>query len=225
MVETELPIYDQTDYGIKLIEEERRRIARDLHDGPAQALTNVSMRLDVIQRLLTTDPEMAMQEMIRTNSRIVAAVNDIRRLIYDLRPIAIDEVGLVPATEELARKFERDWHVAVEVRSAVEVTSDFAPAKQVALYRLIQEVLTNVKKHAEAHRVQIHFEKDLANIVISISDDGKGFDPTIIPAGHYGITGMKERAQFLNGNLEIHSTAGQGSLFVISVPVYKEDGA
>lgn len=221
MVEADLPIYDQTDYGIKLIEEERRRIARDLHDGPAQALTNISMRLDVIRRLLETDPEMALQEMTRTNSRVVAAVNDIRRLIYDLRPIAIDEIGLVPATIELCRKFERDWHIAVEVHADDDVTSDFAPAKQVALYRLLQEILNNVKKHADAKHVDIHFHRVDENIRITVVDDGKGFDPSTIPPGHFGIAGMRERITFLNGSLEIQSQFDEGSQFVILVPVYK----
>ena len=223
MVEADLPIYDQTDYGIKLIEEERRRIARDLHDGPAQALTNISMRLDVIRRLLTTDPEMAMQEMTRTNSRVVAAVNDIRRLIYDLRPIAIDEVGLISATTELCRRFEKDWHIAVTVQSAEDVKPDFAPAKQVALYRLLQELLNNVKKHAEAKQVRVAFARDGVKIQITVEDDGKGFDPTSIPAGHFGIAGMRERVDYLNGTLDIQSELGHGSLFVISVPVYKDE--
>lgn len=225
MVEADLPIYDQTDYGIKLIEEERRRIARDLHDGPAQALTNISMRLDVIRRLLTTDPEMAMQELVRTNSRVVAAVNDIRRLIYDLRPIAIDEVGLIPATTELCRRFEKDWHIAVDVDTADDVASDFAPAKQVALYRLLQELLNNVKKHAEAQSVRVDFRRDGAHITVSVTDDGKGFDPESIPAGHFGIAGMRERIDYLNGTLYIESVLGRGSTFVISIPVYKDEGA
>ena len=222
MVDAGLPTYDQTDYGIKLIEEERRRIARELHDGPAQALTNLSMRLDIIKRLLETDSDMAVKEIIRANSRIVTAVNDIRRLIYDLRPIAIDEVGLICAVQELCGKYERDWHIPVRVVTADNVSSDFSPAKQVALYRLVQELLNNIKKHADAREVTVSFVREGQNIHMTVEDDGKGFDPEVIPDGHFGIVGVKERIAYLHGSLDIQSQIGAGSRFAIVVPVYKD---
>ncbi|MCL6446493.1 MAG: sensor histidine kinase [Alicyclobacillus sp.] len=220
MVSPKLPVFDDTDAAIRLLEEERRRIARDLHDGPAQSLTNVSMRLDVISRLIQTNPEMALNEITRTNSRVVTAINDIRRLIYDLRPVAIDEIGLISATRELLRRSEQDWGIHFHMQVDPEVTDDFAPAKQVALYRLIQEVLHNVKKHAEASQVEIRMARQDRLLVISITDNGKGFDPNVIPHGHYGIVGMRERAQFLHGTLDIQSTIGEGSTFTITVPVF-----
>lgn len=215
----ELPISDPIDYGIKLIEEERRRIARDLHDGPAQDLTNVSMRLDVIQRLMQSDAEMALKELERTNSRIVAAINDIRRLIYDLRPVAIDEVGLVTATLELCRRCERDWQIAFEVNADESAVRDVVPARQIALYRLIQEVLQNVKKHARAHNVKLKIARSGKVVIIDVHDDGKGFNPSVIPDGHFGIIGMRERAAYLGGNVHIDSAPDRGTLFRISVPV------
>lgn len=219
MFSVELPISDPVDYGIKLIEEERRRIARDLHDGPAQDLTNVSMRLDVIQRLMQSDTEMALKELERTNSRIVAAINDIRRLIYDLRPVAIDEIGLVAATLELCRRCERDWQISFEVSADENAVKGVLPARQIALYRLIQEVLQNVKKHAHARKVRLKIERSGKTVVIDIQDDGKGFNPSVVPDGHFGIIGIRERAAYLGGSVHIESAPEKGALFRISVPV------
>ncbi|MCL6547343.1 MAG: sensor histidine kinase [Alicyclobacillus sp.] len=222
MVFAELPVFDETDAAIKLLEEERRRIARDLHDGPAQALTNISMRLDVIRRLFETNPELALEDLARTNSRVVAVINDIRRLIYDLRPVAIDEVGLLSATKEFLRRCESEWRIAFHLTVGPGVTTDIAPAKQVALYRLIQEILNNVHKHAAATEVTVQFERSGEELRIRIADNGKGFDPEAIPQGHFGILGMRERARFLHGRLEIDSQPGKGSRFTLFVPVYRE---
>jgi two-component system, NarL family, sensor histidine kinase DegS len=220
MITGDLPIYDHTDQGIRILEEERRRIARDLHDGPAQQLTNISMRLDVLKRMMKMNPDMAENEITKINSRIVATVNDIRRLIYDLRPIAIDEIGLIPAMQILCKKCQEDWGISVSVINEELLTEVLiAPAKQVSLYRLTQEILNNIKKHAQANHVTVTLSQTNDRFLITIQDDGKGFDPTHIPAGHYGLVGMKERAEYLGGALKITSVIGQGSTFFIQVIV------
>jgi two-component system, NarL family, sensor histidine kinase DegS len=218
----ELPVFDNTDVAIRLIEEERRRIARDLHDGPAQGLTNISMRLDVIPRLLQTNPEMAIAELGRLNSRVVSAINDIRRLIYDLRPVAIDEVGLLSATREMIAKFDRETNTSFDLEVAPDVTPGIAPAKQVAVYRVIQEILNNMMKHAQATLIQVSFEQMGEDMVITLRDNGVGFDPTSITPGHYGMIGMQERAAFLGGQLDIRSELGKGSEFVLRIPSHSE---
>lgn len=215
----DFPAFDPVDFGILLIEEERRRIARDLHDGPAQDLTNISMRLGVVERLITTDPELALSELDRTNSRIVAAINDIRRLIYDLRPVAIDEIGLASATMELCRRCERDWQIRFHIHIDESATTGLVPARQVVLYRLIQEVLNNVHRHAQADTVWIDMVRFGANLRIEIRDNGRGFRPDEVPRGHFGIVGMRERARYLGGDLEVESSPGAGSTFRVQVPL------
>lgn len=219
MANGDLPIYDHTDQGIRLIEEERRRFARELHDGPTQVLTNVSMRLELINQMIESNPSVAQRELFRSNKQIVAAISQIRRLLFDLRPVAVDEVGLVKATIEMARQFSRDNKLPVEVSGQTDLGHLLSPAKQVSLYRLIQEILNNIKKHAEASEVNITFDKGNESLLIGVQDNGKGFDPTQIPVGHYGIIGMKERADYLGGRLDIESVIGEGSLFKITVPV------
>lgn len=214
----ELPVQDVVDHGIKLIEEERRRIARDLHDGPAQTLTHISMRLDVIRQLMLTDMDMATEELARTNSRIVTAVNDIRRLIFDLRPIAIDEVGLLSACDELCHRFERDHHTSVTLYKENLYPLQLSPAKQVSLYRLFQEIMNNIHKHANATSVIVRIAQDSEHFSLEICDDGQGFDPDKVPEGHYGLLGIQERVTYIGGNLSIDAAIGQGSRFLIMVP-------
>lgn len=218
----ELPVFDEMDATIRLLEEERRRFARDLHDGPAQGLTNISMRLDIIPRLLQTNPEMAVAELNRVNSRVVSVINEIRRLIYDLRPVAIDEVGLLSATREMVDSFDRDTKTSFQLEIAADVICNIAPAKQVAIYRLIQEILNNMNKHAEATLISVAFTRAGEDMVITVQDNGKGFDPAVIPEGHYGMLGMRERAEFLGGRLEVNSAPGSGSQFIVFVPAYKD---
>lgn len=214
-----IPAFDPVDYGIKLIEEERRRIARDLHDGPAQDLTNISMRLSVVQRLMQSDPEMALTELERTNSRIVAAINDVRRLIYDLRPVAIDEIGLVSAAIQLCRRCERDWQIPFDMQTDSTADAGIVAARQIAAYRLLQEILQNVHKHAQATSVRVCIQREQEDIVIEVQDNGRGFDPNHISDGRFGIVGVKERSEYLGGHIHIDSSCGHGSVFRISIPV------
>jgi two-component system sensor histidine kinase DegS len=217
-----LPVHDQTDHGIRILEEERRRIARDLHDGPAQVLTNISMKLDILEVLIDMDPDMAKTQVKDLQKKVNAVTNEIRHLIYDLRPIAVDEVGLIEATKALCIQYEKNWHIPVLLSVPDDMVSEgIAPAKQVALYRLIQEILNNIKKHAKAKNIEVVFSYDNDNLTISIKDDGIGFNPTHIPPGRYGILGMKERATYLGGTLDIDSVLGEGSMFTIRVPVYQ----
>jgi two-component system sensor histidine kinase DegS len=217
----ELPVLDQTDQGIRMLEEERRRIARDLHDGPAQALTNISMRLSVVRSIITSNPERAATELDRINGRLIEAINEVRRLIYDLRPVAIDEVGLTSAIGELCAKCHNDWGIPVKLSIAKDVTNNIAPARQVAVYQLVKEILNNVAKHAQASEVTVGMRKAGVDLVVEVCDNGKGFDPNAIPPGHYGILGMRERARYLGGQLDIQSEIGHGSKFTIRVPVYQ----
>ncbi|QSO47653.1 sensor histidine kinase [Alicyclobacillus mengziensis] len=220
MTPGDLPIFDQTDHGIKLIEEERRRIARDLHDGPAQAITNVSMRLDIVRRLMDSQPNLAAEELDRLQQRVRGLVSEVRRLIYDLRPVAIDEVGVVQATVQLCERNQHDWEIPIRVEVSDNISLNIAPARQVAIYRMIQEILNNVHKHAEATEVVVSFEQLDQNLVVRVVDNGKGFHPDSIPEGHFGIAGLKERVAFLNGELTILSAPGTGSTFEIHLPVY-----
>lgn len=218
-----LPIFDQTDHAIRILEEERRRIARDLHDGPTQVLTNISMKLDILEMMIDSNPEMAKEQVSQLHKKVGSVVNEIRHLIYDLRPIAVDEVGLLEATKALCMQCEKNWDIPIDLNLQTGLDSHhITPAKQVALYRLIQEIINNIKKHAKARRITVSLSQLREELCVVIHDDGTGFDPSYIPPGHYGLIGMKERAVFLGGSLDINSVIGDGSTFTIRVPVYRK---
>lgn len=220
VVKPVLPVFDQVDHGIRILEEERRRIARDLHDGPAQVLTNISMKLEILNAMIDSKPEMAKSEVEHLHKKVGAVIREIRHLIYDLRPIAVDEVGLLEATKALCIQLQQNWNLPInlQVQSLVDSKS-IAPAKQVAIYRLVQEILNNMKKHAQAKTITLRIERENDQLQIIIYDDGIGFDPNYIPPGHYGLIGMKERALYLGGTLNIDSVIGKGSTFAIRVPI------
>ena len=199
---------------IRAQEEERRRLAREIHDGPAQLLNSVVLRINVCQKLVETDPARLQDELAQLKDLVRLSLQDVRKVIFDLRPMALDDLGLVPAL----RTFLKDF----QARTGIE--TDFAafgserrldPAFEVAIFRLVQEALTNVYRHAGASRVWVKVETaGGSQIKVGVRDDGSGFDPEQVRAaggGHFGLVGMRERTELLGGSMEIISAPGQGT--------------
>lgn len=200
---------------IKAQEEERRRLARDIHDGPAQLLNSVVLRINVCQKLFNTDPERLYEELNQLKDLVRLSLQDVRKIIFDLRPMALDDLGLVPAL----RAFLKDY----QARTGIE--TDFASfgnerrydsAWEVAIFRLVQEALSNVYKHAGATRVWVKIETAGGReIRASVKDDGAGFDPEkvmVTSAGaKFGLVGMRERCELLGGSMEVLSAPGNGT--------------
>lgn len=199
---------------IKAQEEERRRVAREIHDGPAQLLANVVLRIDVCQKLFDADPSRARDELGQLKDLVRLSLQDVRKIIFDLRPMALDDLGLVPAL----RTYLKDY------QSKTAIETDFAffgqdrrfeNAFEVAMFRLVQESLTNVAKHARASRVWVKVEVTATrDLRISVKDDGVGFDVVAVEkiAGtKFGLMGMKERVALLGGTMEIQSAPGAGT--------------
>jgi signal transduction histidine kinase len=194
-------------------EEERRRLRRDLHDGLGSVLASLNWRAGAIRSLLSRDPVAADTLVVEQQQTIQAAIADIRRLVYDLRPPALDELGLVGAIRERAAQqttpAERDGAPGLRIDV---VASDHLPALpaavEVAAYRIVQEALANVTHHAHAHRCSICLECSQETLRIEVTDDGTG-----LPAGHHagvGLLSMRERAEELGGTCEISQAPGGG---------------
>lgn len=200
---------------IKAQEEERRRLAREIHDGPAQLLNSVVLRINVCQKLFDTDPQRLYEELNQLKDLVRLSLQDVRKIIFDLRPMALDDLGLVPAL----RAFLKDY----QARTGIE--TDFASfgnerrydsAWEVAIFRLVQESLSNVYKHAGATRVWVKIETAGGReIRASVKDDGAGFDPEKVMATSagtkFGLVGMRERCELLGGSMEVLSAPGQGT--------------
>jgi signal transduction histidine kinase len=195
---------------------ERRRLARELHDETGQALTSILLGLKAI-RAASSDAA-AEQAEADVRELVVQALQDVRALAVDLRPSALDDFGLVPALERLAGTFEERSGIHTVVESTLRDGRLPAEAETV-LYRLVQEALTNVAKHADATRVSIVLTRRPGGVSAVVEDDGRGFEAGETRQDALGLVGMRERLALLDGTLAVESVPGRGTALVAYVPV------
>ena len=195
---------------------ERARLARELHDQTGQALTSILLGLKHLDEVIETDEARAATAALR--ELVVSTLQDVRRLAVELRPSALDDFGLVPAVERLAATLAEQSELAVDVEA--RLGEHRLPAEaETALYRIVQEALTNVVKHASAARVSITLVRKEGSAVVVVEDDGRGFEPGSTRAGALGVVGMRERVELVGGRLTVESSPGAGTTLVAEVPV------
>lgn len=213
------------DLGLKIImaqEEERKRLSREIHDGPAQMLANVMMRSDLVERLFKEYGSEAALEEIRSLKKMVRdALYEVRRIIYDLRPMALDDLGLSPTLRKYLRTIEDYYRTATITYQFFGKEQRLDSKTEVSLFRLVQEAVQNALKHAEANEITVKVEMKNNLCTIIVRDDGKGFDVNQKKEKSFGIMGMRERVELLNGTLSIKSTIGAGTVVTIQVPINK----
>ena len=193
---------------------ERRRLARELHDQTGQELTSVLLGLKAVEEA-RTDEERA-ESLATVRKQVVETLHDVRRLAVELRPKALDDFGLVAALERLRDTFADRTGMRVDLEANV---GDRLPNDiETALYRILQEALTNIVKHAEASAVSIVLARSGRSITAVIEDDGRGFTPEDDGDG-LGLLGMGERLALLGGKLKIESSPGAGTTIVAEVPL------
>jgi signal transduction histidine kinase len=195
---------------------ERRRLSRELHDETGQALTSILLGLRSLEESLETDDARAATADLR--ELVVATLQDVRRLAVELRPSALDDFGLVAALEHLTASFQEQ--TAIEVDLGVALGEGRLPGEvETALYRIVQEALTNVVKHARAQRVSISLTRMQHSVKAVVEDDGQGFDPEDTREGGFGVVGMRERLSLFGGRLVVESRPGAGTTIVADVPL------
>ncbi|MGM0420355.1 MAG: sensor histidine kinase [Bacillota bacterium] len=203
---------------IEAQEEERKRVAREIHDGPAQSLANLVLRTEIAQQLLKENWQKAEKELEDLKDIVRSSVKDIRKIIYDLRPMSLDDLGLIPTLRKYIDDFSANTGILVELQIRGEEHS--LPASyEITIFRLIQEALTNMSKHANANSGRIQLEYTRHDIKILIIDDGEGFDLEENRSDSYGLISMRERCNLLQGDFEIKSTPGQGTRIRIILPL------
>jgi signal transduction histidine kinase len=195
-------------------EVERRRLARELHDETGQALTSILLGLHALEDTLERDESRVALEHVRV--LVANTLQDVRRLAVELRPKALDDFGLVVAIERLTESWSAATAIAVDFTASVD-DGLFSNELATALYRIVQESLTNVVKHAHASHVSILLTRKDESVVAVIEDDGDGFDAA--KAAGDGITGMRERVALLGGRFQIESTRGAGTALVVELPL------
>jgi signal transduction histidine kinase len=195
---------------------ERRRLARELHDETGQALSSILLGLRALDEKV--DSDVVRDAVAEVRELVVATLQDVRRLAVELRPKVLDDFGLVPALERLAQTFGDQ--TGISVRFEPGLADERLPAEvETALYRIVQEALTNIVKHAHARNISIVLVRRPGTVTAVVEDDGLGFAPERTRDGGFGLEGMRERVGLLDGRLQIESIKGSGTTIVAEVPV------
>ncbi|MGC4377987.1 sensor histidine kinase [Fictibacillus sp. Mic-4] len=216
------------EFGLQIIEaqeEERKRVSREIHDGPAQLMANVLIRSELIERIYhEKGKEAGFEEIKGLREMVRAALKEVRRIIYDLRPMALDDLGLVPTLRKYLRNTAENTGLDIELQSLGKERR--MPNKmEIALFRLAQEAVQNACKHAEASKIQVKIEFGPKAISLYVRDDGKGFDTSQSrKTNSFGLIGMRERVDLLGGTLKINSRVNFGTGVFIQIPVSDREG-
>jgi two-component system sensor histidine kinase DegS len=212
---------------LESLEAERERLYRDVHDGPAQVLANAIFEVEYLERIAERAPAEVRQtlrtELANLKGQFRGSLDSVRGMIYDLRPPELTELGLA----EAMRNYAAEW----EARCGITVSSELdlretrlSPMEELAVYRVMQEALQNVHKHARASAVGIAWSRSNGSWVLHVTDDGMGFD--LVKAARHkksvGLLSMRERAELIGGTLQVQSTPGKGTAVTLLLPTEKK---
>lgn len=210
-------------FAIRIIEaqeEERKRLSRDIHDGPAQMLANVLLRAGLIEKIFNQEgKDSAIKELQHLRESVRSTLIEVRRVIFDLRPMDLDDLGVVPALKKylsIVNEYEED--VTVEFHSFGK-EERFQQNIEVAVFRLVQEAVMNALKHGKPNSISVKIEwlRDTLNVIVK--DDGIGFDVNEVKEKSFGLIGMRERIDLLKGNMKINSIKGKGTMILFQLPL------
>lgn len=216
--------------GIKVLEaqeEERRRLSRDIHDGPAQSIANIVLKAEICRTLMEKNIPEGLKELEELKKSVRSTLQDIRKIIYDLRPMSIDDLGIIPTLRRFAQEFSEKTGLKVLVETA-KLNSDVEKIIQIAVFRLVQELFNNVEKHAKCSEVTLELAFGIKYLSLEVSDNGAGFDfeealeKAHIEQKSFGLIGLIERVEQLHGQIHYNSQIGRGTKVVIKIPVNRE---
>jgi two-component system sensor histidine kinase DegS len=227
--DTILEVQKKDELGVRIImaqEEERQRVARDIHDGPAQSLTNLSLKTEIIEKLLGIDLDQARNEIRDLRKLVRSSLQEIRRIIFDLRPMSLDDLGLIATLKDYTNRLMDETDIDIIMDTYPEHIH-IDSLTEVAIFRIIQEALNNVIRHAKATQVFINLKIVEDTLIGSVIDNGIGFDMENQrlkqlednKLGGFGIYGMRQRAELLKGRLIIKSQPDKGTTLRLEIPL------
>lgn len=200
---------------IEAQEDERRRLTRQMHDGPAQSLSNLVLQAEICERLFDLDPERARVELENLKQAVNATFQDTRRFIFGLRPMMLDDLGLVTTLKRYIRDFQEKSSLSIDF-DLIGKDRRLAPHVEATIFRALQELLNNVDRHAAANQVNVTLNLEGERAVVTVEDDGCGFEveETLAAAKErraLGLTTIQERMKLLGGEMEVDSGLGRGT--------------
>ncbi len=205
------------------VTEERTRIACEIHDGLVQSLAGVNFKLELCQELLRKDPKASLATLRESKAQLKLAIQEARQVIFNLRPLHYDKMELIPALTNYLKSYETQYHIKTEFSASGDEKILF-PRTKIFLFRIVQEALSNVQKHAKADRVSVQLVIDADLLQVTITDNGIGFDMDIVLRDpekwdHFGVKGIVERARLVGGEATIESKKGRGTRIVLRIPL------
>jgi signal transduction histidine kinase len=213
---------------LEIQEEARRKLARDLHDGPTQSVAAIAMRVNFARRLIEKDPAATVDELVKIEEVARRTTKEIRHMLFTLRPLVLESQGLVPALQAMAEKMHETYEQNVVVQADSDSLPELDMSKQTVIFYIVEEAVTNARKHSQASRIIVSLktiENDLA--LVEIEDDGVGFNVGAIDAfydrrGSLGMINMRERVELVNGVFGINSEEGRGTLIQVLIPLTEQ---
>ena len=221
-------LVEEKERMVEVHEEARKKLARDLHDGPTQSVAAMAMRISMVRRMLEEDPAAAAQELVKVSDLAQRAGKEIRHTLFTLRPLILESQGLVAAVRSIAEKMRDTFGQSVTVEMDEQLAGELEAGKQGLLFYIIEEAMTNARKHARAANIWIRLRSFRDGIaVLEIEDDGAGFDVTAVSKVYdnrssLGLINLRERTELINGVLDLRSTIGRGTKVSVFIPLTRE---
>ncbi len=205
-------------------EDARKKLSRDLHDGPTQSVAAIAMRVNYIRRLIERQPQQALEELWKVEELARRTTKEIRHMLFTLRPLVLETQGLVAALGQLVEKMRDTHNTEVTLQGQHNIEDVIDTHAQGVLFYIIEEAVNNARKHAKAEHIWVRLYKQATFVVVEIEDDGVGFDVGAVDAnydqrGSLGMVNMRERAELVEGTLRIQSAPGRGTKITILLPI------
>ncbi|MBE9524684.1 MAG: sensor histidine kinase [Chloroflexi bacterium] len=211
--------YSNIEATIQAQEAERQRLSKQMHDGPAQALSNFILQTEIAMRLFDVNKDQAREELLDLKESATSTFKQVRQFIFELRPMMLDDLGLVPTLKRYIKEFEEQTDVHLEL-SVSGIERRLESYVDVVVFRAIQELLGFAQRQGHADQVKVDLDISNANVKVTIEDNGKGYDGgAIFEIGGLAVKAIKDRVEMLGGFMEVDSEIGRGALITLQVPV------
>lgn len=207
---------------IKAQEEAWQRVAREIHDGPAQSLANIVLRAEICERLMMAGRPEIGQELAQLKLLVKESLREVRKIIFDLRPMTLDDLGLLPTLHRYLTNLREQNGTPVKLVAQGQERR-LSSALEAGIFRVIQEAVNNARKHAQASQIQVQVVFGENELIVTVSDDGVGFDKEKVKKGwlnrqSFGLMSMRERVELLDGEFDVVSRVGKGTVVHARVP-------
>lgn len=221
-------LVDERDKMIEVQEEARRKLARDLHDGPTQSISAIAMRVNIARSMVEKKPQEAGEELAKIEELARRTSKEIRHMLFTLRPLVLESQGLVAALKAMAEKIRETYSQEVQIQVEEGLLDEIETGKQGVIFFIIEEAVSNARKHAHAPHIWVRMRLiDKGVVLLEIQDDGIGFDvETVLRSydkrGSLGMINLRERTELVNGVLNVQSAPGKGAIIQVAIPITEE---